>query len=1058
MKSKTTLHRMFVLLITLMSAISANAAEAYACYTPGNATLTFYYDNQRSTRSNTYNLNTGSNEPDWYTDGTKSNVTKAVFDPSFVGARPTSTYFWFMGMRSLQSIEGLNYLNTSEVINMAWMFAKCTKLKSLDLSSFNTSKVTRMYDMFYDCDNLQTIYVGNGWTTALVTGYNSVSLFYGCSNLVGGKGTAYNDSNPTDTSYAHIDGGPNNPGYFTEEGTEAYACYTSSNTTLTFYFDKLRSSRSGKTYDALNTDRTENVAGWLSDYTYRDVTNVVFDPSFANARPRSTCDWFYNMDNLESIEGMNYLNTSMVTSMGSMFEGCVRLTRLDLSSFNTSKVTNMSYMFASCKSLTTLDLSSFSTSGVRGMDRMFINCTNLQTIYVGSGWSTEAVPFSIYMFDDCTSLVGCNGTTYNADHVDADYAHIDGGSSDPGYFSEPPEAYACYTESNTTLTFYYDKQRSTRPGTTYNLNRVGDLASWINDGNNAYVTKVVFDPLFADARPTSTYGWFYNMENLQTIDGLIYLNTSKVTDMTYMFGYCKKLTSLDLSSFNTFKVSDMGYMFYSCLNLQTIIVGNSWSTAAVTSSSNMFMGCRVLVGGKGTNYDVNHVNRTYARVDGGTGTPGYFTAANEAYACYTPSNKTLTFYFDNQRDSREGTTYDLNTGFNRPGWNTDGTIYDVTKVVFNPSFANARPTSTSYWFSSMRKLESITDLSCLNTSEVTNMVGMFNSCVKLTNLDLSAFNASKVTRMYSMFYGCTNLQTIYVGDGWSTAVTTESRYMFSNCTNLVGGQGTTYNADHVDADYAHIDGGSSDPGYFTEPPEAYACYTESNTTLTFYFDKQRSSRPGTTYDLNMGGTSPVWLTNGTYDNVTKVVFDSSFAGARPTTTFAWLYGMTKLQSIEGIRHLNTSKVTNMSFMFYYCSSLKSLDLSNFNTSVVTEMEYMFGNCSDLHTIYVGDGWNMAKVTQSTNMFSNCTSLKGCKGTTYNDSNPKDKTYAHIDGGSSDPGYFRDINTGIATDLHQVTSDKQQVQSDEWYTIDGRKLNGMPAKKGVYIYNGRAVVL
>ena len=869
MNPKTILHRLVVLIATLMSAISANAQEAYACYTSGNTTLTFYYDNQRSTRSNTYNLNTGSNEPDWYTDGTKSNVTKAVFDPSFVGARPTSTYFWFMGMRSLQSIEGLNYLNTSEVINMAWMFAKCTKLKSLDLSSFNTSKVTRMYDMFYDCDNLQTIYVGNGWTTALVTGYNSVSLFYGCSNLVGGKGTAYNDSNPTDTSYAHIDGGPNNPGYFTEEGTEAYACYTSSNTTLTFYFDKLRSSRSGKTYDALNTDRTENVAGWLSDYTYRDVTNVVFDPSFANARPRSTCDWFYNMDNLESIEGMNYLNTSMVTSMGSMFEGCVRLTRLDLSSFNTSKVTNMSYMFDSCKSLTSLDLSSFSTSSVQWMDRMFDTCTNLQTIYVGSGWSTEAVVFSIYMFYKCSNLMGRQGTTYDADHVDADYAHIDGGPSNPGYFTEPPEAYANYTPSNATLTFYYDNLRSTRPGTTYNLNRVGDTPSWVNDGKNAYVTKVVFDPLFADARPTSTYGWFYQMENLQTIEGLSYLNTSEVTDMTYMFGYCKKLTSLDLSNFNTSKVSDMRYMFYSCLNLQTIIVGKGWSTAAVTSSSNMFMGCRVLVGGKGTNYDVNHVNRTYAHIDGGPSNPGYFTAAG------------------------------------------------------------------------------------------------------------------------------------------------------------------------------------------TEP---YACYTPGNTTLTFYYDNLRGSRGGTTYDLNLNNNYPRWTSNGTYENVTKVVFDSSFAGARPTTTYAWFYGMENLTNITGMSYLNTSKVTNMNQMFYYCSSLKSRDICHFNTSEVTDMGYMFMLCNNLQTIYVGNGWNTAKVTQSTNMFSNCTSLKGGKGTTYNDSNPKDKSYAHIDGGSSDPGYFRDINTGIATDLHQVTSDKQQVQSDEWYTIDGRKLSGKPTKKGVYIHNGRAVVL
>ena len=221
-------------------------------------------------------------------------------------------------------------------------------------------------------------------------------------------------------------------------------------------------------------------------------------------------------------------------------------------------------------------------------------------------------------------------------------------------------------------------------------------------------------------------------------------------------------------------------------------------------------------------------------------------------------------------------------------------------------------------------------------------------------------------------------------------------------------------------------------------------------------DNLRGSRGGTTYDLNLNNY-PRWTSNGTYENVTKVVFDSSFAGARPTTTYAWFYGMENLTNITGISYLNTSKVTNMNQMFYYCSSLKSLDISHFNTSEVTDMGYMFMLCNNLRTIYVGDGWSTGAVTQSTNMFSNCTSLKGGKGTTYNDSNPKDKSYAHIDG-EGGPGYFRDINTGIATDLHQVTSEKSQVTSDEWYTIDGRKLNGMPAKKGVYIQNGKKAVV
>ena len=216
------------------------------------------------------------------------------------------------------------------------------------------------------------------------------------------------------------------------------------------------------------------------------------------------------------------------------------------------------------------------------------------------------------------------------------------------------------------------------------------------------------------------------------------------------------------------------------------------------------------------------------------------TRAAEAYACYTSSNTTLTFYYDNQRSSRTGTTYDLNTGSSDPGWYNDNTYASVTKVVFDPSFANARPTTTYDWFFAMRNLQSITGMSYLNTSEVTNMAFMFTNCSVLTSLDLSHFNTSKVTNMCALFLNCKltsldlsgfntanvtdmrymfagglNLQTIYVGNDWSTAAVTESSDMFTNCYNLVGGQGTTYDANHIDKTYAHIDDGTSNPGYFT---------------------------------------------------------------------------------------------------------------------------------------------------------------------------------------------------------------------------------------------------
>lgn len=115
--------------------------------------------------------------------------------------------------------------------------------------------------------------------------------------------------------------------------------------------------------------------------------------------------------------------------------------------------------------------------------------------------------------------------------------------------------------------------------------------------------------------------------------------------------------------------------------------------------------------------------------------------------------------------------------------------------------------------------------------------------------------------------------------------------------------------------------------------------------------------------------------------------------------------MSKLRSITGLNYLNTTNVTDMSSMFNDCESLTSLNLSSFNTANVTTMKSMFNESDNLRTIYVGDGWTTAAVTSSTYMFDVCTSLVGGKGTAYSSSNQKDKTYDHIDGGPSNPGYF-----------------------------------------------------
>ena len=276
--------------------------------------------------------------------------------------------------------------------------------------------------MFRDCSELTTILVGDEWSMASVV--DDDFMFTDCPNLVGGLGTTY-DEEHIGASYAHIDEGEINPGYLSRK--DAYAIFD--NKTFTFYFDGKRDQRVGEKYDLTGLD-------WYYDNTNKKVVTVTFDPSFATYRPTKTASWFASMTHLTTINGLENLNTSEVTSMTFMFANCEALTSLDLSTFNTEKVTDMSYMFYSnsFSALETLDLSGFNTANVTDVESMFDGCTELKTITVGDGWNVDGA-FSDDMFNNCTSLVGEKGTTYDAAFTSASYAHVDGGEENPGYLT-----------------------------------------------------------------------------------------------------------------------------------------------------------------------------------------------------------------------------------------------------------------------------------------------------------------------------------------------------------------------------------------------------------------------------------------------------------------------------------------------------------------------------------------------------------------------------------------------------------------------------------------------
>ena len=390
------------------------------------------------------------------------------------------------------------------------------------------------------------------------------------------------------------------------------------------------------------------------------------------------------------------------------------------------------------------------------------------------------------------------------------------------------EAYAEFYSNK--MTFYYDNNKSSRLGVTYSL----DNTYWINDGNNKYTYEVEFSPSFAQARPQSTATWFRDMESLKSIKGLEFLNTEKVTNMQNMFSGCKTLTSLDLSHFKTEQVTNMSFMFSGCEALTSLNV-REFNTSNVTDMKFMFQFCKSL-----TTLNLNNFNTEKV-----TGMQRMF------YYCTSLTNLFVShFNTENVTDMNNMFCHcEKLTSLDLSSFNPKNVI-DM-KYMFSccnklsqvnlTNFNTEKVTNMSYMFSDCYELTSL-DLSSFNTKSVTDMLSMFSQCFSLTSLDLSAFNTINVTRMSNMFANvkkmksinlclfntskvetmsnifayCTELMTIYVGKEWTMSKVTDSKSMFTGCYNLVGGMGTKFDDSHTDGTYAHVDGGTSNPGYLTE--------------------------------------------------------------------------------------------------------------------------------------------------------------------------------------------------------------------------------------------------
>ncbi len=972
----------------------------------------------------------------------------------------------------------LSYLNltnftTTNVANMSSMFNNCSSLTALDLSSFNTSELTNAQSMFYGCTGLTNLDLSN-FTTPKLT--NTSYMFNGCTGLTSLDLSTFDTSKVTNF-------------FATFQGMTNLSTLNISNWTFTNNISDFGS------FIAYDTAITSVIADNITLYSnYSRLFNMLFANSGLKSlsarninlvNVTNLSSMFSNLINLETLD-FTGLDTTGVTNLYSMFSYCQKLTSLDLRGFDTSSATNISSMFSNCTLLETIDISSFDTSNVTDMNYTFYRCPNLTTIYATEKFVTTKITDgynkAYAMFSGDTKLVGGLGTPYDSRYTYHQYAHLDGGTSNPGYFTAGTGwRFANHSTSQNLLDqewSYYEDGEIIESGFRllpdlygqeqkyYFINGIAHLG-WLNIGDDYYylstedddgngyvnagayrsISKVINGKSYAfdsegrclnysgDDMYTVIYNAnggtaSYSTKNLgpdeslgtlptatregyvfdgwwTTIDGGTQIDSNVVPNagVTYYAHWAK----INTVSFN----SNAGE-FSPSVTTNTIIYSNTYmdSTSYLEPTRNgyIFIGWNTETEGSGTSYlDEQAVLNSIYSLDGITLYAQWIEAistldtgsnvnvklkrlAGNSSATYSSSDTNIT--------SIQRTTI-------RPdisSMTSDNIISNSTSTV--PVYA-WYDNGTIYYYSDSETiflnqdssclfvyLTSLTslDLSYFDTSKVIYMNSMFSSCSSLPSLDLSSFDTSKVIDMSYMFNGCGSLTSLDLSS-FDTSKVTDMSYMFLNCSSLTSLDLSTFDTSEVE-------------------------------NMFYMFS---SCRGLPSLDLSSFDTSKVTL-------MTHMFLNCSSLTSLDLSTF------------------DTSEVKDMYGMFDNCRDLPSLDLSSFDTSKVTSMTYMFYNCRRLATIYVSNSFVTTSVTSSSYMFgSMSSSLRGGSGTTWSSSNPSDKTYAHIDGGTSNPGYFTNkttINISFDSNGGTGTMNNQVVQ----YNV-ATPLNTNTYTRTGYVFNG-----
>ena len=536
---------------------------------------------------------------------------------SFDVSNVTNFHCMFQLCQSLNELDVSNFY-TKSAEDLQSMFAYCSSVVDFDLSGFVLDKVTTMQWMFRGNGSMQTVYVSDLWDATNVPTHGG--MFNGCSSLEGQAGFCFNGT--TDKTYAHIDS-LETPGYLSyRQPSYPEVTVTLSNFA---YFDKTEDNSSvfGRVCDVseikhfAHYDGDEDALNTMidADLVYRvDDGTENNPPIYAWLDEDGTLYWWSKAKNIYLTDATRYLwrglsacesidhtgiNTIRITDMSHLFEGCAALKNIDLSDFDFLAVTNTSYMFCGCSSLEDLYYPYLLINKSVDMSHMFEDCSSAKRLCFR--WQTTTVNDFSYMFSGCSSLTYC--AMENISTVAAtDLKYMFNGCSSIVTFDLP----------------------------RFDTQLVTDMSCMFAGCSSAESINI---RAFKTENVTSMKGMFKGCSRM-TGFSVTGFDVSNVTDMSSMFEDCVTLKILDLSGFSTVNVNEMTGMFSGCSKLVYIYASELWKTDSLTGSEDMFLGCDVLRGSHGTEFDDEHTDGERACIDSEE-TPGYLSDKGSSFSSVT---------------------------------------------------------------------------------------------------------------------------------------------------------------------------------------------------------------------------------------------------------------------------------------------------------------------------------------------------------------------------------------------------------------------------------------